>query len=242
MLFYGSRVLEEERMKNRIINYALDAIALISTALAMPHLPERVAMHFDASGAADRYGSKYELFVLPIVLIILNVVLELRVVKGALSVDADTREAQSAKNNAKVGSITVTAVSLVFVIMNFGLLYLGFISADSVDMIPFDFIGLVCVALGLAIMVMGNYMPKTKENSFIGFRCGWTRYNDVTWQKSNRFMAYAMMISGAVSILGGLIFGGMTSAIILFTSLTASLAASLIYAYVIYKREKGNEN
>jgi len=50
------------------------------------------------------------------------------------------------------------------------------------------------------------------------------------------------MISGAVSILGGLIFGGMTSAIILFTSLTASLAASLIYAYVIYKKEKSREN
>ena len=229
-------------MKNKIINYVLDAIALISTAIAMPYLPEKVAMHFDASGAVDRYGSKYEMFVLPIILIIFNVVLELKVVRKALYTDPDTREAQSAKNNAKVGSITVTAVSLVFVIMNFGLLYLGFIGADSVDMMPFDFIGLVCVALGFAIIVMGNYMPKTKENSFIGLRCGWTRYNDVTWQKSNRFMAYAMMISGAVSILGGLIFGGMTSAIILFTSLTASLAASLIYAYVIYKKEKSREN
>ena len=229
-------------MKNKIINYVLDAIALISTAIAMPYLPEKVAMHFDASGAVDRYGSKYEMFILPIILIIFNVVLELKVVRKALYTDPDTREAQSAKNNAKVSSITVTAASLVFVIINFGVLYLAFLGADSVDAMPFDFMGILSVALGLSIIVMGNYMPKTKQNSAIGFRCAWTRYNDVTWQKSNRFAAYSLMFSGAVSILSGLIFGGMTSVIILFSAIMTSLVASLVYAYVIYKREKGNEN
>ena len=110
------------------------------------------------------------------------------------------------------------------------------------DAMPFDFMGILSVALGLSIIVMGNYMPKTKQNSVVGFRCAWTRYNEVTWQKSNRFAAYSLMISGAVSILSGLIFGGMTSVIILFSAIMTSLVASLIYAYVIYKREKGNEN
>ena len=226
-------------MKNKIINYALCLISLISTAVAMPYLPDRVAMHFDVSGAVDRYGSKYEMFIFPLVLIIINVAFELAFKRKAAESDSD-RDIQSAKSNFKVSAVSATALSLVMVPLNFGMLYLAFLGADSVESMPFDMMGIISALLGFAIIVMGNYMPKTKANSLVGFRCKWTKYNEVTWQKSNRFGAYVMIAAGAISSLCGIVVGGMPSIILLFSSLIVATAASLIYAYVIYKKESAN--
>lgn len=227
-------------MKNKIINYGLTAVAFLSTALSMPYLPDRVPMHFDVNGAVDRYGSKYEMFILPLAMLIMNIALEF-VARKNKNAALNTREAQSARANAKVSAISATAISVVFWALNFGLLYLAFLGSDSVESMPFDMMGIISTLLGLAIIVMGNYMPKTKANSLIGFRCKWTKYNEVTWQKSNRFGAYVMIVSGIASTLCGLIFGGMTSVIILLSVVIMATVVTLIYAYFIYKKESGND-
>ena len=175
-------------MKNKIINYVLTAVAFLSTALSLPYLPDRVPMHFDINGAVDRYGSKYEMLVLPLTMLIMNIALEF-VARKNKNADQSTREAQSANANTKVSAASATAISLVMLPLNFGLLYLAFLGSDSVESMPFDMMGIISALLGLAIIVMGNYTPKTKANSLVGFRCKWTKYNEVTWQKSNRFGA-----------------------------------------------------
>lgn len=44
----------------------LPLLSLIGVVIALPHLPERVPLHFDAAGRADRYGSPLELLLLPL--------------------------------------------------------------------------------------------------------------------------------------------------------------------------------
>jgi uncharacterized membrane protein len=89
---------------------------------------------------------------------------------------------------------------------------------------------------------MGNYMPKTKRNSIVGMRIIWSMYNDVTWQKTNRFAAYAMMVSGIVTALCGLILGGMISLFVLLGAMVIALVISSVYSYSVYKKEKWREN
>ncbi|HEX2947689.1 MAG TPA: DUF1648 domain-containing protein [Clostridia bacterium] len=49
---------------NRIL-YISMAIPLISAIVAMFILPSTIPVHSNASGIIDRYGSKFELFILP---------------------------------------------------------------------------------------------------------------------------------------------------------------------------------
>ena len=228
-------------MKNRILNYALCLIALISTLLALPHLPENVPMHFDATGAVDRYGSKFELFLLPVVMIISNIATEISFAKSKKNgLDPESRAVTSARINSKVTAISVTILSAIFVVLTFGLLYIAYSSTDNLTNLPFDFSGLLAVALGISIAVLGNYMPKTKRNGIVGMRSAWSMYNDVTWQKSNRFAAYVMMAAGLLSALCGLIFGGMLSLFIIVGALAVSAIVVLVYSYRVYSKEKDN--
>ena len=178
---------------------------------------------------------------MPAVLILSNIIVEISSRRTKNGSDTESRAAQSAKANAAVGSITLTVSSAVFALLNFALLYIASSSVESTDFLPFDFMGITVVLLGIVLVVMGNYMPKTKKNSLIGFRCAWTKYNDVTWQKSNRFAAYVMMAAGVVSILCGLIFGGIASMIVLFASILVSAGIMLAYSYRIYKEETKND-
>lgn len=230
-------------MKNRIINYALCLITLVSTLVALPYLPSSVPMHFDINGAVDRYGSKYEMLLLPAVLVLLNVLAEFGLLRVRLNGrDPESRAVKSDGENAKITSITTTAISFVIMIMNFALIYIAHSSAENLGNLPFDFTGLSAVALGIVFVVMGNYMPKTRRNSLIGMRTVWSMYNDVTWQKSNRFAAYALVFAGIVTALSGLIFGGMLSLVVLLGSLVIVSVIITIYSYRVYRKEKNNEN
>ena len=230
-------------MKNRILNYALCLVALVSTVVALPYLPDSVPMHFDINGAVDRYGSKYEMLFIPAILILLNVLSEfglLRVSRNGR--DPESRAVKSDSANAKVASLSTTVISFVMVILNFALIYIAHSSADNLGELPFDFSGLSAVALGITFIAMGNYMPKTKRNSFIGMRTSWSMYNDVTWQKSNRFTAYAMILGGIVTALVGIIVGGMVSLIVLLGALVVTSVIVSVYSYRVYRKEKNNEN
>ena len=230
-------------MKNRILNYALCLVALVSTVVALPYLPDSVPMHFDVNGAVDRYGSKYEMLFIPAILILLNVLSEfglLRVSRNGR--DPESRAVKSDSANAKVASLSTTVISFVMVILNFALIYIAHSSTDNLGELPFDFSGLSAVALGITFIAMGNYMPNTKRNSFVGMRTSWSMYNDVTWQKSNRFAAYAMILAGIVTALVGLIVGGMVSLIVLLGALVVTSVIVSVYSYRVYRKEKNNEN
>ena len=85
-------------------------------------------------------------------------------------------------------------------------------------------------------------MPKTRTNYILGFRLPWTMYNDVTWQKSNRFASYASIIAGIITVVCALIFEGIVIAIILVAIIVLFAVICTCYAYTVYKKEKKNEN
>lgn len=64
-----------EKMAN-IAGYSIFGLTLVLMVFAWDSLPERVPVHFNASGGADRYGTAFELLMLPVIGIILGIVME----------------------------------------------------------------------------------------------------------------------------------------------------------------------
>ena len=54
----------------KIIKWILAAITLLSTVLMLFIFPDTIPVHFDINGIADRWGSKFEMLVLPVMAII----------------------------------------------------------------------------------------------------------------------------------------------------------------------------
>ena len=231
-------------MKIKIINVAILLITLVSTLVILSYMPDQIPVHFDFEGVADRWGSKYEMLIMPVVMAaMLGLWFVTDLTHGKRMLDSpDEKQRAEARMNIKVMNITFTVISVMFMLLNFSFLYLSYSQLDGSSTIEIDIMKLVVIVMGLAMAVMGNFMPKTKSNSRMGLRLPWTRFNDVTWQKSNRFAGIVTMIHGLISALAGIIFKGTTAMLIMLVTLSVVLPIMIVYAYLVYQDEvkRGN--
>ena len=145
-----------------------------------------------------------------------------------------------AKINEKALNRTLTITYAIMAVVNLGIIYTTFSNLDSYSLPKIDIIKIVTMLLGLMFIGMGNLMPKTRANSFLGFRCKWTMYNENTWRKSNLFCGIVMMIMGVLLVVEGLIFKGVIVALIMIGLLVVCIPTLMIYAYRIYVKEKND--
>lgn len=230
-------------MKIKIVNIAILLATLVGTLICLSYMPDIVPVHFDIHGVADRWGSKYENLLMPGCMAAM-IALWCGVDSGfrkTISQSTDEKAVAEAKANIKVLNVTFTAVSVMFAFLNFSILYMCASQIDGFVGQEIDIIKIVTILLGASFILLGNIMPKARNNATVGFRLPWTRFNDVTWQKCNRVAGIAMVVSGALSIIAGLVFDGMLAitAMLFITFLT--ITAITIYAYEVYRKEKGNE-
>jgi uncharacterized membrane protein len=155
----------------------------------------------------------------------------------------DDKEKAEMLSNIKVMNITVWIMSVLFFVMNIITLYTSYSQLyPDMNLPEFDVIQAVSIIMGIVFIVMGNYMPKTRRNSTIGFRFPWTLYNDTTWSKSNKFASYVMVVAGVVSIIGAFFIKGITATIVMLGSILISIPIIMIYAYIVYRDERNKDN
>ena len=220
-------------------------LTLVSTGIMMFVFPDTIPVHFDINGIADRWGSKYEMLVLPIIMLLSVAMFEGTTKFYRKKADESDNEKQKAEisSNVKVLNITTWIILLVFFVMNIFFLYTSYSQVyPEKDLPEFDVMRAVTITMGITFLVMGNYMTKTRRNSTIGFRFPWTLYNDTTWNKSNRFASYVMMIAGVIIIISAIFVKGIASTIIMLASLLISIFIMMIYAYIVYRDERKKDD
>ena len=89
------------------IMWIISFISLAGTAIMVQFMPDSVPMHYDMAGNIDRWGSKYENLIFPIIILVMSLFWKLFIryfEKKALK-STDEKESACAKSNAKVISI-----------------------------------------------------------------------------------------------------------------------------------------
>ncbi len=225
-------------MKIKIVNLALLLMALFGTLAVISAFPSEVPVHFGFDGTADRWGSKYELLIMPVIMLVMDGIWLLCDHSYRKKLDSDDdKERAEAKANLKVMAVTFTSISVMFLILNFLFLYMSFSQINSANAPQIDVIKIVTVIMGISFIVLGNIIPKSKSNSTVGFRLPWTRFNDVTWSKCNRFSGYVMVICGFLTAICGLLLSGSIALIVMLMLVVGSIIPMTIYAYLVYRDE-----
>ncbi len=67
------------------------------------------------------------------------------------------------------------------------------------------FMAFMYYGTGLLFMVIGNYLPKVKQNNTIGIRVIWTLQDEENWNATHRFSGKLWMASGILCMLCGLL-------------------------------------
>ena len=230
-------------MKTKVVNLILIMLVFASTLAAMVFLPDIIPVHFDIHGEVDRWGSKYEMLILPASLALIWIIGDKSIGFFTKRVGGsdDGKLKSDAKNNEKTLSKTLTITYAIMAFANFGVIYITFANLEASTLPEIDVVKLIVWLMGLMMICMGNLMPKTRINAMLGFRLPWTVYNENTWRKSNLFAGILGIIVGALIIVAGLIFEGFIAAVIMLCLMVASTLTMSVYAYLIYKKEKTND-
>lgn len=141
--------------------------------------------------------------------------------------DKRNREGQSKK-----------AVALIFwLIPCISLLTGGIVSVLQQDATAFDRMGtLLSFGFGLLFVLIGNYMPKIRQNRIMGIRVKWTLENEENWNVTHRFGGKIWVAAGLLCMIGGLLPTAAMGVIFPAAIVTAAVVPC-VYSYLYYKRQ-----
>ena len=136
------------------------------------------------------------------------------------------------QQNRKVIGMTIWIIPVITLLYN-GIVRLVDMGADIENL----FMAFIYYGTGLMFMVIGNYLPKVKQNNTIGIRVIWTLQDEENWSATHRFSGKLWVASGVLCMLCGL-FGESIAALVLYiVSIMAAAIVSILYSYLFYKKK-----
>ncbi len=198
--------------KTDIFAAVLTLCAVIPGFVVYNKLPDKVATHFNMSNEPDGFMPKLAAVVaIPVFLAIMEIVC-------CLITSTDERTKNSGKLNTIVRFIMPI---LAFVIEGMMILY------------ALEKLTNVGAVAGLLISVMliliGNYMPKTRQNSFLGIKTPRTLSDERIWDKTHRFAGFVWTIGG-IALLPLFLLGLYIPALIVMTVI---VMIPVVYSFVV---------
>ena len=208
-------------MKNKrtlILTSLICLIPILVGAAVYSRLPETMATHWNFQGEADGWSSRpVAVFALPGLLLALNLLLPL-----GLKADPKHENMSPALKTAVV-FWTIPVLSLV---CSGATIAAGLGYHLSIERI-------VPALMGVLFVLIGNYLPKTKQSCTLGIRLPWTLASEENWNRTHRLGGFLWVIGGLYFIVMSF-FPWNLSAFLIPILLMALVPT--VYSYLLYRR------
>ena len=89
---------------------------------------------------------------------------------------------------------------------------------------------LMALGFGLLFILLGNYMPKFRQNSFMGIRVKWTLENEANWNATHRFGG-KVWVAGGFACLAGALLPVQAMGVVFPAVLLVIVALPIAYSY-----------
>ena len=144
----------------------------------------------------------------------------------------------SGTNNERVCVISGITCILIFGALNFYSLYVGSKNIENLSVMTIDVEQVVFALLGIALIIIGILLPKTKMNSVTGLRTRWSMKNETTWKKSQSFGGITFVAAGFIMVIISLITKGITCMVLSLIVFSTAIIIDILYTYWISKKVK----
>ena len=95
------------------------------------------------------------------------------------------------------------------------------------------------IFLGLLFIIIGNYLPKCKQNYTIGIRVMWALDDEENWTATHRFASRLWVGCGVVILLLAFLPWAEASLWISLGLVLLASLASVLYSYIFYRKKHG---
>lgn len=221
------------KIKNNLVTFIITIIVLLIPMLVgvilWNQLPDEIATHWGVEGNPDGYSSKaFVVFGLSSIILAIHLIISL---------------VTAIKDTNAISDKLFSLLLWICPIINIGLAISSYATAlgYQVNVPP-----LMMVIVGIIFIVIGNYLPKARQNRFIGVRVKWTLESKKNWEHSNRFSAKLMVIFGLILLLCAalwIFFELKIAVVVIFVStLFCAVFAMILYSYIYYLKHNQDED
>lgn len=189
-------------------------------------LPEQMPVHWNAAGDIDRYMSKpFVVFGMPLFFALINIIC-------IIGITSDPKKQNQSKWMQRLAIWIVPVMSLV-------LLPITLLVSIGVNIsVPF----IIILIMSIVFIIIGNYLPKSRQNYTIGIRLPWTLNDADNWNKTHRVGGICFIIGGIILFVINLLQVDSERSYLLaiITTLTIALLVIIptVYSYVLYRKKQ----
>lgn len=204
----------KKNLKTLIVTSIVILLPMFAGVAVWNKLPDRIPTHWNFEGEIDGWSSKsFAVFALPCIMLAFQWV-------AVLATSADPK-----KNNHsdKVLSFVFWVIPAVEIVMMAAVYCAAMGKPIEIDMV-------MSVLIGVMFVVIGNYLPKCKQNYTIGIKVPWTLNSEENWNRTHRMAGWVWVAGGILTTLGGLLsFGWIAFAVSLIIALLP-----IVYSYILH--------
>lgn len=214
-----------------IVSALLCLLPIVFGLILYDKIPEMLATHFDFYGNADKFDSKNKvIFLMPIFMSFLTLFSGLIAYYDPF----DKRGENKFPLLMKIILIFLPILSTLTFFISYQ--YSLYNSKTLIYVLP--------ILIGLLFIILGNYMPKNKQNATIGIKTIWALKDEKNWNKVNRLGGYVFIILGLMFIVVGILllfdivtFSKYLGKIFIGLILLISFLPSM-YSFLLYRNEQ----
>jgi uncharacterized membrane protein len=205
-----------------LLSSAVILLPLLVGLLLWDRLPEQMATHWGSGGTADGWSSRpVAVFGMPLLLLAIH----------WLGVWLTGEDKRNRHQNEKVLQLMFWIAPVV------SLFGMGSTYASALGQ-PLRIDRLALLLLGIVFAMIGNYMPKCRQNYTIGIKVVWTLSDEENWNATHRLAGKLWMIGGLLLMLCAFLTGPALTWVMPVV-LGIMVGAPILYSWRFSQRKKG---
>lgn len=199
-------------------------LPLLVTLYIYPLIPKEIPIHYWMNGTIDRWGSKNELFIVPIIIFLLFVILRPKLF--SLSFNSQVEDKITKLNNHYFLIIlNILVYTNIYISINY-----------ETCLSHFNFYNFFTCAICFLFGFYGNYIPNCSRAYSFSIRNKYTLENSIIWYRAHRFCGI-LWFSGSIVFFPMLLFSSNCYLFIIALLMVCIFLLSPI-AYMKYLHEK----
>ena len=207
--------------KTLVITSVIMLLPMVAGLFLWDQLPERIPTHWNAAGEVDGWSSKaFAVFGLPLIMLAAQWLC-------CLGTGADPKKAN---HSDKVVHLVLWIIPVLQIVL-FAITYCVALGQ------PVQMDVVMPALIGLMFAIIGNYLPKCKQNYTIGIKLPWTLSSEENWNKTHRMAGRLWLICGIVLMLSGILSVVWKFSIwVLLAVMPVMVLVPVVYSYSLHRK------
>ena len=206
----------QKHWKVLMITSIVILLPILAGVILWDQLPAQIPSHWNASGETDGWSSKpFAVFGFPLILLAAQWLC-------MLGTAADPKKEN---HSGKIVQLVIWIIPVLSIALHTLTYAVALGKEVRMEVV-------MPILIGLLLTIIGNYLPKCKQNYTIGIKIPWTLSSEKNWNKTHRFAGWLWVACGLIIMLTGF-FGGFW---IFFTIVLFMVLVPFLYSYLLYRK------